>query len=501
MDDPNSSQSHNGDHKRDLTPHLPAKRPLQWPDRLLDLQDALKELNLPPLYIVGGAVRDALLNRPVYDLDLAAPAGDAIKAARRIADHFEGDIFVMDREREVARVFLSFPEGRLNLDIAGFRGETLADDLDGRDFTVNAMAVDLHGDLSQLIDPLGGEKDLDTHVLRRCSPSSLVSDPVRSLRAVRQSVSFNLRIEPETLKDVRAAVPLLSTISPERVRDEWVKLLALDKPASALRVAHAVGLLHMIVPEVPPLQDIKQAGPDSLSVWDHVLLTIEKLGNMLHVIGYQRTDSSAAAFDLGMMVIQFDRYRKRLNEHLSHTWPNERPHRSLLILAALLHAIGQEGHDAAALAELRAMSLKYSSGEIKRLVTIIQVAPNLLEAVDWSPLVQHRFWHRYGEVGIDVILVALADYLGTVGPEIVQHEWLMRVDRARTLLSAYYDLHDQIVAPPPVVNGDDLIKALNQPRGAWVGRALERIREAQVLGEVTTFDGAISLAWQVMAEG
>jgi poly(A) polymerase len=493
MDDPKRSHS--------LTPRAPAKRPLQWPDRLLDLQDALSDLSLPPLYIVGGAVRDALLGHTIYDFDLAAPAGDAIKAARRIADHFKGDIFVMDREREVARVFLSFPEGRLNLDIAGFRGESLADDLEGRDFTVNAMAVDLHGDLSQLIDPLNGEKDLDTHVLRRCSLSSLSSDPVRSLRAVRQSVGFGLRIEPETLKDVKAAAAQLTTISPERVRDEWVKLLSLEKPASALRVARAVGLLHAIVPEVIPLQDVKVGGPDSLSVWEHVLLAIEKLGNMLHVISYQRTDASAAAFDLGMMVIQFDRYRKQLNDHLSYAWPNERPHRSLLFFAVLLHAIGHEGSAVAALAEQRAMTLKYSSGEIKRLVTIVQVAPNLFETADWSPLAQHRFWHRYGEVGLDIILVALADYLGTVGPEIVQVEWLLRVDRARTLLSAYYDLHAQIVAPPPLVNGDDLIAALHQPRGAWVGRALERIREAQVVGDVTTFDDAIALARRVLAEG
>ena len=94
--------------------------------------------------------------------------------------------------------------------------------------------------------------------------------------------------------------------------------------------------------------------------------------------------------------------------------------------------------------------------------------------------------------------VALGDYLGTVGPEIVQAEWLKRVDRARTLLSAYYDLHAQIVAPPPFVNGDDLIAALNRARGPWVGRALERIREAQVLGDVTSVgsDCAGAAVWQ-----
>ncbi len=486
----------------DLTPRLPAKRPLQWPDRLIDLQEALLDLDLPPLYIVGGAVRDALLNRPVYDFDLTAPTGDAIKVARRIADRFKGDIFIMDRERDVARVFLSFEEGRLHLDVAGFRGETLADDLEGRDFTVNAIAVDLHGDINQIIDPFGGESDLDKRILRRCSSFSLISDPVRSLRAVRQSVALSLRIEPETLHDIKKAVHELHTISPERVRDEWVKLLALDKPVSALRVAQAVGLLHEIVPEVVALQGWTETSPHLPNAWEHTLLTVEKLGQMLHVISYKRTDSSAAAFDLGMMVIQFDRYRKRMNEHLHQAWPNERPHTALLMMGALLSFVGQEGgHSSAVVAEQRAMMLRYSTAEVKRLVTIIQAAPPLLETADWPPLAQHRFWHRYGEAGLDIILVALAIYLGSVGTEIVQHEWLMRVDRARTLLSAYYDLHDQIVAPPPVVNGDDLLQAINQPRGAWVGRALERIREAQVLGEVTTAEAAIALAWQVLAEG
>jgi hypothetical protein len=134
------------------------------------------------------------------------------------------------------------------------------------------------------------------------------------------------------------------------------------------------------------------------------------------------------------------------------------------------------------------------------LVTILQAAPQLLDQEDWSPLAQHRFWYRYGEAGHDIILVALADYLGMVGTEIVQNEWLVRVDHARTLLSAFYDLHDQIVAPPPLVNGDDLINALGHTRGPWVGAALERIREGQVTGDVTTVEEAIAVARQIIGE-
>lgn len=479
----------------DLTPRAPAQRPLLWPDMLLDLQDSLHDLDLPPLYIVGGAVRDALLHRPITDYDLAAPQGQAIKTARRLADHWQGDLFVMDRERDVARVFIMRGGVRLHLDLAGFRGESLGDDLLGRDFTINAMAVDLRGNLSHLIDPLGGERDLLTKQLRRCSPASLSADAVRALRAVRQSVAYGLRMEAETLKDVRTAAPRLDQVSPERLRDEFVKLLAVEKPASALRVADALGLLAMIVPEVGPLHGLAQAAPHTLTAWEHTLLTIEKLAQILHVISYKRTDSSAAAFDVGMMVIQFDRYRKALNGHLAQEWPNERPHRPLLMLAALLHASGHaSGESAAALVEARAMALKYSTAEIRRLVMMVTTAPTLLEGHDWSPLAQHRFWHQHGVDGHDIILLALADYLGTVGAEIVQNDWLIRVDRARTLLAAWHDLHMLIVAPPPLVNGDDLIRASGRGRGAWVGQALRHIREGQVTGAITTRDEALALA-------
>src|SRR3954466_7891226 len=99
----------------DMTPRQP-HRPLIWPDILLDIQEYLADVP-DEIYIVGGAVRDALLHRPLHDIDLAT-SSHAIQVARKIANHFQGDFFVLDGERDVGRVLLNRPEGRLVLDVA-----------------------------------------------------------------------------------------------------------------------------------------------------------------------------------------------------------------------------------------------------------------------------------------------------------------------------------------------------------------------------------------------
>jgi len=147
----------------DIAPRQP-HRPLIWPDILLDIQEFLADVS-DEIYIVGGAVRDALLHRPLHDIDLAT-SGHAIQVARKIANHFKGDFFVLDSDRDVGRALLNLPDGLLVLDVARYRGASLLDDLSDRDFTLNALAVDVKADLSLLIDPLNGEEDIKKHLLR-----------------------------------------------------------------------------------------------------------------------------------------------------------------------------------------------------------------------------------------------------------------------------------------------------------------------------------------------
>lgn len=480
----------------DLTPRQP-KRPLFWPDILLDIQEMLPDT---PVYIVGGAVRDAYLHRPVHDLDLVTTS-NAVQLARQIANHFKGDVFVLDAERDVGRALIDTPEGRLCIDVAGLRGGDLLADLQDRDFTLNAMAVDLHGNTDLLIDPLNGEGDILVKLIRRCSLAAIPHDPIRGMRAVRQAAQLNYRIEPETMRDIRAHATALRETSPERVRDELFKILSVSKPSGALRIADSLGLLKVILPEIEALHGYKAVASDAFDVWTHSLTVLEKLNTIITGISPARTDNTLASFEMGMLMMQFDPYRKELLEHFNAEWPNDRTHRSLLMLTALLHDIGKPffsgDHRSSSftIAGEHADNLRLSNGEKQRLTTAIQHHHHpALTQEEVTPLVAHRFWYKFGKTGVDIILLSLADYLGTelVLPD--QREWLERVERARRLLDAFYKRHDEIVSPPVLVDGNELQQQLNLKPGPKIGQLLTVIREAQVTGEVNTVEDALQLA-------
>jgi poly(A) polymerase len=491
----------------DVSPRQP-KRPLFWPEIIFELKEFLAESS-DEIYIVGGAVRDALLNRPLKDIDLAT-AGDGVKLARKIANRFSGDFFALDSERDVGRALVDTPEGRLMFDVARFRGADLLADLTDRDFTLNAMAVDLHGDLALLLDPLDGEGDIASHVVRRCTSYALSSDPIRALRAVRQSVQLGMRIEPETLADIRAVSGKLPETSPERVRDELFKLLSLQKPASALRIMDTVGLLRVILPEVDVLHGVQQSAPHAYDAWGHTLGVVENLSNILSVLDFKRSDNLTSSFSMGVMAVQLDGYRKQVRVHMDTQWPNERAHRSLLMLAALLHDVGKaptasqdetgrwrfEDHEAvgAKIAGLTALNLRLSKAEQDRLVKIVQYHNRPLWMDDMSPRALHRFWRQLGEAGVDICLLSMADYLGSLGNRINQDEWLTFVGRIRILLEAYYDRRDQIVDPPVFLDGNQLMQILNLKQGRIIGELLDMIRESQAAGEIQSLEDALQFA-------
>lgn len=466
----------------DLNPRQPY-RPFAWPSIVFDLHDLFARSVDAPVYIVGGAVRDALLGWTLKDIDLATD-GDSLKLARKIANATGGDFFVLDSERRVGRALIAMSDGHISIDVAHFRGDNLLSDLTDRDFTINALAVNLTNDLSRLIDPLGGERDIQEKIIRRCHARSIANDPIRSLRALRQSLQFGMRIEPQTLADIRADGPKLVETSPERIRDEFIKLLSGTKPDSALRLAKQLALLELILPEIKNLPGMADhTGDKTLSI-------INRLTHILTAISPARSDHTGASFGLGMMIIQLDRFRPQLHEHIATLWPNERSHQALLILAVLLHGLGVI--DTSAIAE-RTSQLRLSKNEIQRLTVIIQNYGRPLQE-DLHPISIHRFWRHLGKAGVDVCLVSLADYLGNVGTAIDQDYWLTYIDRVRILLEAFYDRHDQLVAPPPLLDGNDLINALNLSPSPIIGKLLDIIREGQVAGEILTSEDALVVA-------
>jgi tRNA nucleotidyltransferase/poly(A) polymerase len=465
----------------DLTPKTPY-RPLRWTDAVVDIQELLTEWN-DPIYIVGGAVRDALLGRPIKDLDLATP-GDSTAIARKIANNMpNGSLYIMDAERGVARANIETMDGPMQVDVAQFRGGTddFYADLIDRDFTINAMAVDLLGDLSLMIDPLNGMQDIADKTVRRCRQGSIASDPIRALRAVRQSTALKYRIEPATLAEVRAAAgTLMASTSAERVRDEFYQTLSLNRPVAALRVLDVLGFLDDVL-ELNTVSDRARR--------DDLLSGVDKMANLLRgMIPSRRTDSNLATdFAYGMALMQLALVRPNLETHLMENWAAGRLHWAHMVLLMLVQDYSTSVGD---LAE----RLRLSNPEKKRLLACVQHKDAVFNMTETSDLAMHRFWYELRGAGVDVCLYTLADYLAEKGPALEQEAWLAVVERVKTLLEAYYLRYEEIVAPPPVIDGQGLMKSLDIKPGKVVGELLNLVREAQVTGEVRSAADALSLA-------
>jgi tRNA nucleotidyltransferase/poly(A) polymerase len=468
------------------------------------------------IYLVGGALRDALLGRQSTDLDFVVPSG-GIQLGRHIARELGADFYPLDEERDTGRVLLR-PDGghRLSLDFAAFRGASLEDDLRARDFRMNAMAFDLHSE--QIIDPLHGSRDIAARIIHVCSADSLREDPVRIIRAVRQAVELGFQIAPGTRRNMKKAVKRLSSVSPERLRDELFRILGGHNASSAIASMEILGLLPFVLPELPHLKDVTQSEPHQYDVWNHTLAVMKVLDELLAILtpGYD-PEGSGDLFS-GMLVLRLGRYRDQFRAHFESALTTDRPMRALLFYAALYHDVGKPqcvstgedgrirflGHEekGTQIALGRARSLHLSNAEIERLQSIIRnhmrihTLSNRLVQDGQPPSRKaiYKFFNDTGEAGVDLVLLALADVRATHAHLLSQKTWAAVLDVSRVLLENFWEKPEETVSPPPLLDGNEIMGVLDLDSGPQIGAVLKVIREAQATGKVTTREEAVALS-------
>jgi putative nucleotidyltransferase with HDIG domain len=484
---------------------------LPYADLLERIKVALPENT--SVHLVGGAVRDFLLNRTTHDLDFVLPK-DAIAISRKVANTLGAPFYPIDPERDTGRILVTDPTGvRLVLDFAAYRGPDLESDLRGRDFTINAIAVDLRRSHS-LFDPLGGINDLREGVLRTCSEAAFLSDPIRILRVVRQAVEFGFRILPETRRLIQPAIPGLSRASPERLRDELFRILEGSKSTSALRILDVLGVLQSILPELTALQELTQSPPHTSDVWEHTLSTTQELANIMDVLAPEYNPEAGTNLTMGLIALRLGRYRQPLYEHLSKPLNPERSLHSLLLFAALYHDVGKPAcrqvledgsihfleHErlGAQLVAKRCEELHLSKVEIDRIQLVVRnhMRPVFLahDGAQPSRRAIYRFYRDCGEAGVDICLLSLADILATYGPSLVQEVWTHHLDVIRVLLESFWEQKQEKVSPPILLNGDEIMRVFNLKPGPQIGRLLEAIRETQAAGELHDYQEALIFA-------
>jgi len=488
--------------------------PLSFSPLITSVQEALPSDQ--EIYLVGGAVRDAILGRASHDLDFAVPAG-GIKLARHIANNLKGAFYPLDVERDTGRVVLILEDDkRTVMDFATYRGANIEADLHDRDFTINAIAYNLK--TGEIFDPLHGAMDLRSKRIQACTQESLGNDPVRVLRAVRLAAGLGFKIELETRQKMKQAAGGLGSVSPERLRDELFRILDGPQANTALRALEMLGVLPHILPELTALKGVEQPAPHVYDVWAHTLATLDHLEDILSALAPNYKPDSTNDLFTGLLVLRLGRYREQFATHLASTLNTDRSMRALLFFAALYHdvakpaskTIGEDsrirfwGHDEQGeeMTVTRANALHLSNDEIQRLRLIIRhhmrihFHSNRMEAEQKTPSRKaiYRFFRDAGEAGVDLVLLALADVRATRGHTLTQETWSAELDICRILLENYWEKPAETVAPLRLLNGNEVMTELNLTPGPLVGEVLEAIREAQATGKVSTREEALAFA-------
>jgi putative nucleotidyltransferase with HDIG domain len=463
------------------------------------------------IYLVGGALRDMLRGNPIHDLDLVM-TGDVLAASRRIADAIGAAYYPLDEVRQTARIILQHPPGsRLVIDVASMRGLSLESDLRGRDFTVNAIALDLRHP-QKLIDPLGGAQDLHSNRLRACSPQAFQNDPVRVVRAVRLAFAYHLKIDSQTQILIRQAASSLGRVSVERQRDELFRILESEDTASAVRALDRLGVLNFLLPELVELKGVDQPPPHVYDVWEHTLNTVKRLNDLLDVLRPDYDPEQGGSLALGLAALRLGRYRSQIHSHLAESLTLDRGARSLLTLAALYHDIAKPltksvdeherirffEHDqlGAEILARRAAAMRLSTLEVGRLKRVVHhhMRPMFLSQDGAMPTRRaiYRFFRATGEAGVDVCLLSLADFMATYGSALPQESWDRHLEVIHKLLDAWWENPAAVISPPPLVKGRQLMALFGLPSGPLIGTLLDAVHEAQAAGEITTQEQALA---------
>jgi putative nucleotidyltransferase with HDIG domain len=447
-----------------------------------------------PAWVVGGAVRDALLGRAVHDLDLVLPEG-SLAAARRLADRLGASFVPIGAPHGVGRVVVREPSP-LRIDVADLRAPTLEADLAGRDVTINALAVALDALVAgeaAVVDPLGGLLDLRSRRLRACGPASFRDDPVRVLRLLRLAHALGFTPEAATEAAARRAVAALPGVAAERIREELTEVLRLPQVAPPLRDADAWGAVDALLPEAAAMRAATQSAPHRFTVWEHSLRALEAADRLV-------ADLSLFGPHAGRIAASF---AEPLGSGLSR--------REVWRLAVLLHDVAKPetrsveadgrvrfiGHDRIGAERAAAIAARLAwpgrAAAVLRHLVRQHLRPMHLGTLETiSARALYRFFRDVGEEVPALVCLTIADAAATDGRqpvEVYRGATRALLDR---LLAGELEAAREAEAPP-LVRGDDVMAAFGLPPGPAVGRLLRRAREAQALGLVRSREEA--LAW------
>jgi poly(A) polymerase len=416
--------------------------------------------------IVGGFVRDLLLGRPAdTDIDIVVEGGSAEAAAEWLRRRWDRRARVVSFERfGTAQVAFASPlVGRLTLEFVRSRAEayspesrkpevragTLEEDAERRDFTINALLLDSRG---EVLDPTGqGLEDLRLGLLRTPLPplETFSEDPLRMLRAARFVSQLAFELAPGVEDAMAAMASRLAIVSPERIRDELLKLLLSARPSLGLGVLNRTGLLAQFLPEVAAMVGVEQGGYHVGDVFEHTWLALD----------------AAPALRVVRLAVLFHDVGKPVTAEAGPNGPTFLGH-------------PQAG---AVVAEAAMRRLRFSGAEIEavRQLVLLHMRPIQYRS-EWADSAVRRLWHAAGDLLPELMALARADTEGSSFPGLGQ------LSELEHRLGEVEEEHPQGIRSP--LDGEQLKRTFALPAGPWVGRAQKLLLEAMMEGDLRLSD-------------
>lgn len=461
-------------------------------DQTSIFKKALASLPREDVYVVGGAVRDRLLNRRTMDYDIVLPT-DPKPVSEKVARVLNGRAFPLDENRGIIRVTSSHG---FYFDLARRQGASLEMDLDRRDFSINAMAVPVarwteRAWNTSLVDRHEGKRDLLNKNIRFVSKSVFAEDPLRLLRAFRMAGELNFSITKDTLALIRRERKKLTKSAPERMREELLRLFSTPHSFEILLQMDKSGLLDIVFPESVSLRKTAPAYYGKGGVLKHTLDSVKH---------FELIQAGLSSW--------FPGTHKKIREYLNEKIAGY-PRYAHCKWGLLLHDIGKPAtakiikgrlrffeHEHVGADKVNRMTTRYrwSTDETQRYSRLVRnhMRPgNLAAQPVLSDKAIHRFFRDLGEDAISMLLVSLADHLTYLTPAELRRRNSPHEKVTMKMVRRYY-LHREKVLPKKVIDGHDVMMAFGLPSSPLIGTLLKEVTEAQSEGKIQTKSDALA---------
>lgn len=437
-------------------------------DKVLELLKNYDE----DIYLVGGAVRDYLLGKTTCDKDILV--NNAESFAKEFARKNNATFITLDSKNKIYRVVL---RDKINyLDITEPIEGSLEKDLRRRDFTINAIAINLK--TKEIIDINNGQEDIKNRVIRSISEDNLVDDPLRILRAFRFSATLGFEIEQGTLEQIKRHKDLILNPAKERVNYEILKLFQGEYTPQVLLMASDI--IELLYPVFTDVKKVPKNTHHHLGLYEHSVETVNQIQQIYNTCSDEVKEH--------MNKVDFGGFSR-----LAH-----------LKFAGFFHDIGKfstwtiEGdrhrfikHDdvGSKMAKEILKQNKFSKKQIEYITSMIKnhIYPSqVVSAENINDKIYMRYIRKMEDNVIDNIILAQADRLSARGSAITDDIVKDNIDKLNKLLEFYIMIKPKLKPIPKLLTGQEIMEIKNIPQSPILGKIISALKEEQSEGNILT---------------